>query len=88
MGRPRGARPLDGVADAARRGDVVVLDQDGVEESHAVVGDAAGGGGHFLQQAQAGRGLARIEHAAAGARHGVGVTGAPRWPRRSAAAGN
>ena len=73
-GQAAGARPLDGVADAARRGDVVVLDQDGVEESHAVVGDAAGGGGHLFQEAQAGRGLARVEHAAFGARHGVGIT--------------
>ena len=57
---------------AAGGGDVVVLDQDGVEEAHAVVGDAAGRGGGFFQRAHARRGLARIEHAARGAGHGIG----------------
>ena len=33
------------LAHSARRGDVVVLDQNRVVEAHAVVGDAAGGGG-------------------------------------------
>ena len=37
-----------------------------------MVGDASGRGGGFFQRAQAGGGLAGIEDAAAGARHGVG----------------
>ena len=76
------------LAHAAGRGDVIVLDQDGVVEAHAVIGDAAGGRRHLFQRAQARRGLARIEDAAARARDGVGVTRAPASRRRSAAAGN
>src|ERR1019366_5270508 len=39
------ASAVERVAHAAGRGDVVVLDQDGIVEAHAVIGDAAGGGG-------------------------------------------
>ena len=56
-----GAR--DGPADAAGEVDVVVLQQDHVEQSHAVVLAAADLHGHLVQHAHAGRGLARVEHA-------------------------
>ena len=72
-GQGAGAHALHGVADAARRRDVVVLDQDGIEESHAVIGHAAGRGGRLLQKAQTRRGLARVEHPAFSARHGLGI---------------
>jgi hypothetical protein len=61
------------LADASGGGDVVVLDQDCVEEAHAVIGDASGGGGALFEGAQSGGGLARVEHAALCAGHGVGV---------------
>jgi len=54
------ARSLQGVVHAAGRGDVVVLDQDGIVEAHAVVGDATGGAAAFSRGA-GGRGLAGIE---------------------------
>src|SRR5450756_2314161 len=53
-GEPAMPRALQRVAHAAGRRDVVVLDQDGIVEAHAVVGDAAAGGGGLLQGAQAG----------------------------------
>jgi hypothetical protein len=62
-----------GLADASGGGDVVVLDQDRVEEAHAVIGDASGGRGALFEGAHSGGGLARVEDAAVGAGHGVGV---------------
>src|ERR1035441_5204553 len=59
-----GANSLDGVADSAGGGDVIVFDEDGVEESHAVVGDAACGRRGFFERAQPRGGLAGIENAA------------------------
>ena len=52
-GRAARARSM-ALAHSAGGGDVVVLDQNRVVEAHAVVGDAAGGGGRLLQ-ARAGR---------------------------------
>ena len=51
-------------AHAARGRDVIVLDENRVEESHAMIGDAARARRHFLELAQAGRGFARVENAA------------------------
>ena len=51
---------------------MVVLDQNGVVEAHAVVHHAPGGGSGFFQDAQAGRGLAGIEDLAARALDGIG----------------
>ena len=70
--QPLAACALQGLPHAARRGNVVVLDQDRVEQSHAVIGDAAGRGRPLLQPPQSGSGLARIQHAAVCAFHGVG----------------
>ena len=56
-------RPLDGGYDAAGEIDVVVLEQDHVEQSHAVVLAAAQFDGHLVQYAHAGRRLAGVEHA-------------------------
>ena len=64
--------PLDGGADTAGGGDVVVFNEDGVEESHAVVGDAASGRGGLFERAQAGGCLAGVEDAAACAFDGLG----------------
>jgi len=52
-------------AHTARSCYVVVLDEHRVEQTQAMVGDTAGGSGHFLQTPQAGRGLARIQDTAA-----------------------
>ena len=72
-GQAGGAGPPDGIADAAGRRDVIVLDQDGVVEAHAVVRGSAGRGGGLFERPHAGGGFARIEDAAAGAGHGFGV---------------
>ena len=55
------AHAFDCGTDAAGEVDVVVLQQDHVEESHAVVLAAAQLHGHFVQHAHPGRGLARVE---------------------------
>ena len=49
--------------DAARRGDMVVLDQNGVVEAEAVIDAAAGAHGVFLHRAQAGHRLAHADDA-------------------------
>ena len=51
-----------GFSDAPGQALVVVLDEDGIVEAEAVVGAAAAAHGVFLQHAQRGRGLARVEH--------------------------
>ena len=56
------------------RRDVIVLDENRVEEAHAVVRYAAGARRHFLQVAQARGGLAGIENAAGGTFHRVDVS--------------
>ncbi len=73
MGSPDLAAPFEGGADSAGGGDVIVLDENGVVEADAVIGDAAGCGGRLFERAQAGGGLAGVEHAAAGAGDGIGV---------------
>ncbi len=73
-----GPRVLQGLADSAGGCDVVVLNQNGVVEALAVVGDSSGGRGAFFQKAEARGGLARVEDFAVGpldlvdkgARHG------------------
>ena len=61
-------------ADRRARGrDVVVLDQNRVPHTHAMVGDTAGGCGLLFQNAKPRRGLARIQHLAARPRHGIGM---------------
>ena len=69
-----GAGGGDGFAHSPGRGDVVVLDQNRVVKAHAVVGDAAGRRRLLFERAQSRRGLARIEHAAPGARDRIGVS--------------
>src|SRR5262249_13161144 len=54
-------------------GQVVVLDEDAVEEAHAVVLAAAAADGVFGQQPPAGQRLARVEDLARQAGHGVHV---------------
>ena len=71
-GESAGAGAFERVAHAAGGGDVIVLDQDGVVQAHAVIGDASGGRGGFFQGAQAGSGFAGVEDLAAGAFDGVG----------------
>ncbi len=56
----------EGGGDTAGRGDVVVLDEDGVEESDAVVDAATQGDGVLVQGAEAGDGLAGVEDRGAG----------------------
>jgi hypothetical protein len=52
---------------------VIIFYEDCVVEAHAVVGDAAGGRGALFERAQSGSGLARVEHAAVGSGHRVGI---------------
>ena len=61
FGREVSAHTFDRGADAAGEVDVVVLQQDHVEQPHAVVLAAADLHGHLVQHAHAGRGLARVE---------------------------
>ncbi len=63
------ARACDRRRDASRGGDVVLLDQDRVVEPRAVVDRAAGRHRRLLERAQAGRRLARVEHARPRALH-------------------
>src|ERR1035437_9479801 len=69
------AGALEGVAHAAGRRDVVVLDQDGIVEAHAVVHHAPGRGGCLFESTQSGRGLAGVEDLAARALDGGGELG-------------
>ena len=79
---------FDCLADSARGRDVIVLDQDRVKESHAVVGHAPRRRRRFFETAQARRGLARVEHLAfCSFDHGRRIR-APAWLRRKAAAEN
>jgi hypothetical protein len=64
---------LQGLADASGGGDVIIFYQDCVEEAHAVIGDAAGGGGALFESPHAGRRFARVEDAAVCPRDGIGV---------------
>jgi hypothetical protein len=64
---------LQGLADAAGCGDVIIFYEDCVEEAHAVIGDAAGDGGALFQRSHAGRGFARVEDAAVCFGYGIGV---------------
>src|ERR1700728_1165560 len=59
--------------DAAAERDVVVLDEDAVGEVEAMVLAAAAGDGVFVQQAQPGHRLARVQHFRFGALHLVDV---------------
>ena len=68
-----GLDTFEGGTDATGGGDVIVLDEDGVVQTKTVVGDAAGRGGLFLEQAEAGGGFAGIEDADAGAFDGADV---------------
>ena len=63
-------RPRHRIGDAAREGDVVVLDQHRVVQAEAMIAAAAHAHGVFLQGAQARHGLARAGHARAIRRHG------------------
>ena len=55
-----------GDSHTAGRGDVVVLDENGVEEAEAVVDAAAQGDGVFVQRAKTRDGLAGVEDGGAG----------------------
>src|SRR5579884_4307041 len=68
-------RSLHRLGNAAGRGYVIVLDQNGVEQAHAMILRAAGLGRHFLQPPQPRCRFARIEHATFRAFHGVGELG-------------
>jgi len=57
-----GARVGDCARDTACRRDVIVLDQDGVVETHAVVGGASAAEAAFFEFAKAGGSLARVEN--------------------------
>ena len=65
--------PPHRLGDAAADGDVVVLDQDGVIQTEAVVDPAAAGHGVLLQRAQPRRGLARIRYPRLGPGDGLDV---------------
>src|SRR5450432_3649817 len=54
------------LADASRESNVIVLDEHRVVEAHAMVGYATGRGGHFFEDAEAGRGFAGVENSYAG----------------------
>ena len=71
--RARGADRRERGLDAARDAHVVVLDQDRVVETHAVVRAAAAADGVLLERAQAGRRLAGVEDRRAGAGDEVDV---------------
>src|SRR6185369_10003717 len=60
-GESAGACAFEGIAHTSGGGDVIVLDQDGVVQAHAVIGDAARGRGGFFQGAEARCGFASIE---------------------------
>ncbi len=56
-----GMGAVEGCLDAASHLDVVVLDEHGIVEAEAVVGSAADFDGVLVEQAQAWRGLARVD---------------------------
>src|ERR1035438_9587796 len=66
------AGAVESVAHAAGRGDVVVLDQDGIVEANAVVQNAPGESGGFFESTQSGGGFAGVEDLAARALAGGG----------------
>src|ERR1035438_85830 len=66
------AGAVESVAHAAGRGDVVVLDQDGIVEAHAVVHNAPSESGGFFESTQSGGGFAGVEDLAARALDGGG----------------
>src|ERR1035437_1698719 len=66
---------LQRVAHAAGRRDVVVLDQDGIVEAHAVVHHAPCRGGCLFENTKSGGGLAGVEDLAARAFDGSGELG-------------
>ena len=78
----------DRAANRSGGDDVVFLDEHHVVQAEAMVLRAAAARGVFLREAQAGQRLARVEDAAAGARHGIHVAAARRWRWRTASAGN
>ena len=81
-GSPPHCGLFDRLPDAARRRDVIVLDQNRVVEAHAVIGDAARGRRRLLQPPQTRRGFARIEHACTSCLPRDRRTGARASPRR------
>ena len=82
--RAGGAQPLDGVADAGAQAQVVVLDEDPVVQSEAMVRRASAGHGALLERAQARRRLARVQDRRAGALHGLDVAPRERGDARHA----
>ncbi len=66
-------RRLQNLRNAARRRDMVFLDQDAVVQPHALVLSATGPHRVFLGDAQAGQGFARIEDGGVGTAHGVDI---------------
>ena len=82
------AHALDGRANSAGDGDVVVLDQDGVVEAEAVIGAATGAHGVFFDSAQAGRRLARADDPGACGRGPPRRPMPSRWRCRSDGRGN
>ena len=79
--RVEGSGAVHGRGDAAGGGNVVLLQEEGIEEPHAVVGRAPRGDGIFLGVAEARQGLARVQDgdgvAGCRARVGDGVAVAP-----------
>ena len=66
--RARAGR-LDRGGDPAGRGDVIVLDQHGVEETGSMIGAAAHGDRVLVENPPAGEGLARVDDLRAGSGH-------------------
>ncbi len=62
---------LDGGAYSSRRGDVVVLNQNRVEQADAMIPDAARRGRPLFQQPQAGRGFPGVQDAGGRAAHRI-----------------
>src|SRR5690606_16866171 len=58
---------------AACDGNVVVLDEDGVEQADAMVHAASCAHGIFLERAEPGRGFARVDDCGAGAGDGIDI---------------
>jgi hypothetical protein len=73
-GADGGAGPADGLGDAPDVAQMIVLDQDHVGEAQAMVRPAAGFNGVFLEEAQAGGRLARVEDLGFGPCYGVDET--------------
>ncbi len=79
---------VERLADPARRGDVVLLDQDAVVQRQALVRAAADAHRVLLREPQARQRLARVEDARAMAVDQRRRSGAWRWPRPKATAGS